>query len=122
MSKIILIVEDYEDARAYMKILIESYGYEVYEAANGLEAIEVARDHPPNLILMDLSMPIMDGLTATAIIRDSIEQISDVSIIAITAFGEAYQEKALAAGCNHLVAKPVDFDALEPLLEHYLSH
>lgn len=122
MSKIILIAEDYEDTRAYMRILVESYGYEVYEAANGIEAVEVAKDHPPDLILMDLSMPIMDGLTATEIIRKSIADISRVPIIAITAFGDLFKEKALAAGCTHLVAKPLDLDTLEPLLERYIKH
>lgn len=121
MSKIILIVEDYEDARAYMKILVEGYGYEVFEAANGLEAIEIARDHPPNLILMDMSMPVMDGLTATKIIRTSVDNISEVPIVAVTAFGDSFEERAKAAGCNYLISKPVDLDTLAPIIEKYAN-
>ena len=122
MSKIILIAEDYDDARSYMVLLMESYGYEVYEAANGQEAIELAKEHHPNLILMDISMPLMDGLTATQIIRKSVEDISTVPIIAITAFGENLTEKALKAGCNYLITKPVDFDTLQPIIEKYIVH
>lgn len=121
MGKIILVAEDYDDARDYMKFLLTSYGYEVYEAVNGLQAIEIAQEHHPDLILMDISMPLMDGLTATEMIRRSNDQIAQVPIIAITAFGDNYKEKAIEAGCNHLISKPVDFDVLEPLIEQYIA-
>jgi CheY-like chemotaxis protein len=120
MVKKILIVEDYEDTREFMKFLIESYGYQVIEAADGAEAINRVRQLHPDLILMDISLPVMDGLTVTRAIRES-DEIGKVPIIAVTAFGKSYYEKAIEAGCNDLIDKPVDFDALEPILNQYLA-
>ena len=120
MSRTILIVEDYEDTRTCMKFLIEGYGYEVIEAADGLQAIESFRHHFPDLILMDISMPKMDGLTATKVIRQ-LDGTSKIPIIAVTAHGKQFYERAIAAGCNDLANKPVDFDNLEPLLYQHLS-
>lgn len=121
MSKKVLIVEDYEDTREFMKILLESYGYKVIEAADGIEAIDRVRQHHPDLILMDISLPIVDGLTATRAIRE-FDVDHRVPIIAVTAFGKNYYKKAIEAGCNDLIDKPVDFDNLEPILSSYLSH
>lgn len=120
MQKIILIAEDYEDARGFMKFLLESYGYRVVEAADGSKAIEVFKHTRPDLILMDISMPVMDGLTATKIIRSSKEG-AHIPIIAVTAFGKNYLQSAMAAGCDELIDKPVDFDQLEPLINQYLD-
>jgi CheY-like chemotaxis protein len=120
MSRTILIVEDYEDVRTCMKFLIESYGYEVVEAADGLEAIESFKDHFPDLVLMDVSLPGVDGLTATKAIR-RFEGTSEIPIIAVTAHGQRFYERAIEAGCNDLIDKPVDFDNLEPFLNQYLG-
>lgn len=121
MSRTILIVEDYEDTRSCMKFLIESYGYEVVEAADGLEAIESFRHNFPDLVLMDISMPKMDGLSATKAIRQ-FKGTDSIPIIAVTAYGDRFYERAIEAGCNDLINKPVDFDSLEPLLNQYLAH
>jgi len=121
MAKKVLIVEDYEDTREFMKILLESYGYKVIEAADGIEAIDRVKQHHPDLILMDISLPVVDGLTATRAIRE-FDADSKVPIIAVTAFGKNYYSKAIEAGCNDLIDKPVDFDSLEPILRSYLSH
>ncbi|MBS1794385.1 MAG: response regulator [Acidobacteria bacterium] len=121
MAKKVLIVEDYDDTREFMKILLESYGYKVIEAADGIEAIDRVREQRPDLILMDISLPLVDGLTATRAIRD-FDQTAKVPIIAVTAFGKNYYNKAIEAGCNDLIDKPVDFDSLEPILKSYLSH
>lgn len=120
MSRIILIVEDYEDSRLFLKLLLEIDGYEILEAGDGLEALEIVRKSFPDLILMDIAMPVMDGLTATRRIR-TIRRGNLIPIIAVTAHGRQFYEKALAAGCNDLIEKPVDFDALETKLEHYLG-
>lgn len=120
MRRTVLIVEDYEDSRLFMKLLLETYGYRVIEAADGLEAIQTLREDFPNLILMDLSMPVMDGLTATKTIR-TFKQGAEIPIIAITAHGERLYQKALEAGCNDLIEKPVDFDMLEAKLKQYLE-
>jgi len=122
MAKKVLIVEDYEDTREFMKILLESYGYKVIEAADGIEAIDRVRQYHPDLILMDISLPVVDGLTATRAIREFDEESRTVPIIAVTAFGKNYYKKAIEAGCNDLIDKPVDFDSLEPILKSYLAH
>lgn len=120
MRKKILIVEDYADIRLMMKFLVRGYGYEVIEAADGYEAVEKAKQHRPDLILMDLSMPLMNGLTATEIIR-TFDGMEDLPIIAVTAYGEACYTKAIKAGCNDVLHKPLDFNALEPFLSQYFA-
>jgi CheY-like chemotaxis protein len=120
MKRKILIVEDYEDTRIFMKYLLESYGYQVIEAADGLEAIETIKHHFPDLILMDIGMPVMDGLTATKTIR-KFKQGAEVPIIAVTAHGKMLYTKAIEAGCNDLIEKPIDFDQFETVLNQYLE-
>ena len=119
-KKKVLIVEDYEDSRSFMKFLVESYGYQVVEAADGIEAIDRFRQQQPDLILMDISLPMVDGLTATKTIR-KFDEASKLPIIAVTAFGKSYYEKAIEAGCNDLIDKPLDFQTLEPILNQYLA-
>ena len=120
MGKKVLVVEDYEDSREFMKFLLEYNGLEVEEAANGYEALEAVRKHVPDLILMDISMPVMDGLTATRKIRESVK--GKLPIIAITAQGHGFYKKAIEAGCDDLIDKPLDFNDLQPLLKRYLSN
>jgi two-component system chemotaxis response regulator CheY len=119
MSKKVLIVEDYEDSRSFMKFLVESYGYQVVEAADGIEAIDTYKKQHPDLVLMDISLPVVDGLTATKTIRE-LEKTAKMPIIAVTAFGKAFYDQAIEAGCNDLINKPIDFDKLEPILNQYL--
>ena len=121
MNKKILIAEDYADARSLMKYLIESYGYQVLEAANGQEAVEKVKLDKPDLVLMDISMPVVDGLTATKTIR-GIDNMSKLPIIAVTAYGHSFYKQAMEAGCDDLINKPLDFSMLEPLLNQYLEH
>lgn len=120
MQKKILIAEDYADIRLMMKMLVRGYGYEVIEAADGYEAVEKAKQYHPDLILMDLSMPIMNGLTATEIIR-SLDGMEKLPIIAVTAYGKNYYNRAIKAGCNDVLNKPLDFGNLQPLLNQYLT-
>jgi CheY-like chemotaxis protein len=120
MGRIILIVEDYEDSRLFLKLLLETYGYEIIEAVDGLEAVKTFRNRLPDLILMDVSMPVMDGLTATREIR-TINRGNDIPIIAVTAHGNRLYKKAIEAGCNDLIEKPVDFETLEKKLKQYLE-
>src|SRR5687767_1032620 len=120
MAKKVLIAEDYADIRAMMRILVQTYGYYVIEARDGSEAIEQAREHHPDFIFMDLMMPIMDGITATQIIRE-FKGLAEVPIVAVTAYGKSYHNKAMAAGCNEVIEKPMVFKTLEPLLNHYLN-
>lgn len=120
MSKTVMVVEDYADTRMLMKALIQWYGYEVIEAADGYEAIEKSVQHHPDLILMDLALPIMDGATATKVIRE-IEGFDNVSIVALTAFSNTSFERAIEAGFDDVLIKPLHYENLEPLLNQYLS-
>lgn len=120
MAKKVLIVEDYEDTRNFMKYLLEGYGYKVCEATDGREAVESVRIEFPDLILMDMAMPYMDGLTATKLIRE-FDGASKLPIIAVTAHGESYYRKAIEAGCDDLINKPLDFNVLDTILHQYLA-
>ena len=112
-EKTVLLVEDFADSRFMMRSLLEMDGYRVVEATNGREAVEFAKRECPDLILMDLSLPEIDGLTATRLIRQS-EGLCDTPIVALTAHdAEQFHSIAMEAGCDEYVTKPVDFDLLE---------
>lgn len=121
MSKKVLIVEDVADIRMMMKMLIQSHGFETIVASDGYEAVELAKEHHPDLILMDLMMPIMDGFTATRIIRES-EGLRKTPILAVTAYGNTCLEKAMEVGFDDVISKPIDFSNLEPLLNQYITN
>lgn len=116
----VMVVEDFEDNRFMMRRLLEMSGYRVLEAINGEEAVELAHRERPQLILMDLSLPQLDGLAATRRIREHAE-LQDIPIVAVSAHDTAdFHADALAAGCNDYVTKPIDFDQLEALLKRLL--
>lgn len=121
MRSKVLVVEDYDDSREFIKFLLEDYGFDVLEATNGFEAIEAVREQGPDLVLMDISMPLMDGLTAARKIREN-KQFSKLPIIALTAQSENVRGRAIEAGCNALLSKPLDFEDLKPVLRHYLTN
>ncbi|MEJ7847866.1 MAG: response regulator [Pyrinomonadaceae bacterium] len=103
MSKRVLIAEDQNDIRQMMKLMLEIHGYETIEATDGFEAVEKAYKFNPDLILMDLAMPLLDGIGATKAIRQ-FDKDADVPIVAVTAYGDFYKEKALNAGCTDVLA------------------
>jgi len=117
----VLLVEDTEDNRFMMTRLLEMAGYRVVEARNGEEAVTGARDETPDLILMDLSLPIIDGLAATRLIRQ-LPGLKATPIIAVSAHDTSdFQAEALAAGCNQYITKPIDFNELEQLIAKLLK-
>jgi two-component system cell cycle response regulator DivK len=117
----VLLVEDFEDNRFMMRRLLEMSGYQVVEAVNGQEAVDISERTLPDLILMDLSLPLLDGLTATRRIRTRPE-LEKVPIVAVSAHDTAdFHAEALAAGCNEYVTKPIDFDELEELLKRLMN-
>ncbi len=117
----ILVVEDNEDVRLTLRLAVESRGYRVIEASDGEQAVSIASVERPDVILMDLSLPVIDGLTATRLIREN-ALTANAIIIAVTAHIEAdYRTKALAAGCNAYVTKPIDFNWLNDLIGNLLS-
>jgi CheY-like chemotaxis protein len=117
----VLVVEDFEDNRFMMRRLLEMSGFRVIEAVNGLQAVELAAAEQPDIILMDLSLPMLDGLAATRRIREQ-GGLKRVPIIAVSAHDSAdFHAEALAAGCNEYVTKPIDFDRLVELLDRILA-
>lgn len=117
----VLLVEDTEDNRFMMRRLLEMAGYEVVEAMNGEEAVKLAKSNSPHLILMDLSLPVIDGLAATRLIR-KLPQCKSTPIIAVSAHDTSdFQSEAIQAGCNSYVTKPIDFNDLEELIAQLLQ-
>ena len=118
----VLLVEDTEDNRFMMRRLLEMSGYRVVEAMNGEEAVKLARSESPRLILMDLSLPIIDGLAATRLIR-KLPDCESTPIIAVSAHDTSdFQSEAMDAGCNSYVTKPIDFNELEELIGQLLQN
>jgi two-component system cell cycle response regulator DivK len=116
----VLIVEDSEDARYFMRLELEQLGYRVVEAENGERAVEVAERERPDIILMDLSLPVMDGIAATEKIR-SRDGFKTVPVIAVTAHQETdFRTGAKAAGFDAYVTKPIDMPWLSELIEGLL--
>ena len=117
----ILLVEDTEDNRFMMRRLLEMSGYGVVEATNGEEAVRLAQSERPQLILMDLSLPVIDGLAATRAIR-KLNGFKETPIVAVSAHDTSdFQSEALAAGCNSYITKPIDFGNLETLIARLLG-
>ena len=117
----ILIVEDYEDTSLAMRLALEDHGYRILEAADGARAVELAERERPDIILMDLQLPGLDGLEATRRIRQHPE-LRGAVIVAVTAHNDQdHRARALDAGCNAFVTKPIDFDWLTDLLKNLLA-
>jgi two-component system, cell cycle response regulator DivK len=119
-KRLFLVVEDFEDSRYMLRQLLELAGYRVVEATDGEEAIKLAVAKRPELILMDLSLPKLDGLAATRRIRQ-LDDLGHVPIVAVSAHdSDDSRSEALAAGCDEYVTKPIDFDQLSLLLHRLL--
>jgi two-component system cell cycle response regulator DivK len=106
MSKLILVVEDQEDNRRIMRDLLTSVGYEVIEAVTGEEGVAAAETHRPDLILMDIQLPGLDGYEATRQIKAN-PDLEHIPIIVVTSYALSGDDvKAFEAGCNAYVSKP----------------
>jgi CheY-like chemotaxis protein len=108
-APVILIAEDHEDSRDALRTLLDAFGFRVVEAGNGREAVERALAEHPDVILMDMMMPYVDGFQATREIRAA-EGMRHVPILAITAM-EGARQRVMDAGCDDLVPKPLDVRA-----------
>jgi CheY-like chemotaxis protein len=115
----ILIAEDQPDVRDTLKMLLETRGHSVNVAANGEEAVNMAVQSPPDVILMDLQMPVMDGITATRLLRTQPET-EGVPVIGLSAYlgDAAWQRGAFDAGCIECLSKPLEWRKFEELLEN----
>ena len=96
----ILVVDDHDGFRSSLRGMFEAYGYQVVEASNGREAIESASSECPDIIVMDLNMPVMDGLTASRRIRQAGGRSQNTPILVVSACGSEMREVALQAGCT----------------------
>lgn len=118
---LILVVDDSADNLAVISLALQHQGYRVVTANNGEDAVTVAGQTLPNLILMDINLPTLDGLGATRRIRDT-EALRDVPVVAITAFGtEGFQRAAYDVGVSGYLTKPLDFDRMLQLIARLLS-
>lgn len=118
--KTVLVVDDYDDVRTITKKALESFGYRVVEAASGAEAVSVAQAEAPDLILMDLSMPNMDGFATIHKLRRLLG-VRDIPVIALSAHtAKEVREDALAAGCLEFITKPLHLEMLKSAVERHL--
>jgi CheY-like chemotaxis protein len=117
----VMVVDDNESMRELIGMHLRIHGYEVVEAADGSEAVELVRRECPALILMDINMPVMDGLEATRLIR-AIKDLCRMPIVAISAYGEGSNNRleALAAGCDEYISKTKGITELPSIIERHL--
>jgi two-component system, cell cycle response regulator DivK len=121
MTKRILVVEDQEDLRGVLRTLLTGSGYEMIEAADGREGVAKAKAERPDLILMDIQMPVMDGYDATRQIKTS-AQTARIPIIAVSSFAmKGDEQKARASGCDSYVTKPYSPMQLLRVIRSYLG-
>lgn len=116
----VLVVEDHDDTRFMLRMLLEHDGYAMLEAADGLEGVEIAIRQHPDLVLMDGNLPGLDGLSATRRMREQ-ESLRDVPIVALSGHdGPEFQAAACAAGCDAYITKPLDFTEFRSTLNRLL--
>ncbi len=116
----VMIVEDFDDIRKMLAQWLSTQNFRVVQAADGWEAVKVAVRERPGLILMDLNLPVLDGVEVTGLLREH-EEFRDVPVVAITAHDTAdSRADASEVGCNEYVTKPIDFDRLERIINRLL--
>jgi two-component system cell cycle response regulator DivK len=121
MSKRILLVEDTEDNRQIVRDLMESAGYELLEAEDGGAGVAMAAEHRPDLILMDIQLPVMDGYEASRRIKAD-PGLRHIPIIAVTSYAlSGDEDKTRAAGCDGYLAKPFSPRQLLAMIDEFLA-
>jgi CheY-like chemotaxis protein len=117
---VVLVVEDHADTRFMLGMILEREGYAMLEAADGLEGVETALHQHPDLVLVDGSLPGLDGLSATRRMREQ-ESLRDVPIVFLSGHcGPEFQAAARAAGCDAFITKPLDFAVFRSTLKRLL--
>ena len=120
-QKTILVADDSADTRVVLCRTLAFQGYRVLEAADGKAAVELARRVCPDLVVMDLNMPVLDGLAATGRIRELKEECGNIPIVVVTAFDTyGMREAAREAGCDAYLLKPLVLDELKSVVERLL--
>jgi two-component system, cell cycle response regulator DivK len=119
--KRILVVEDNPLSLALLKQLLKAHGYEILETPEGLQALDLARDEQPDLILMDIRLPDISGLDVTRLLKQN-DRTKTIPIIAVTALATSeYEKKGLESGCDAYIAKPITLDNLLRTIESFLK-
>jgi two-component system cell cycle response regulator DivK len=122
MPKTVLIVEDNELNMKLFNDLLEAHGYSTVKTSNGVEAVELARRHRPDLILMDIQLPEVSGLDVTRWIKDD-DDLRDIPIVAVTAFAmKGDEEKIRSGGCEAYLSKPISVAKFLETVRVYAGH
>jgi CheY-like chemotaxis protein len=120
-SGVILVVDDNETNRELLSVFLTASGYSVIEACNGIEAVKVATTACPDLIIMDLAMPVMDGYGAVRLLR-AVPEVCEVPIVACTAHDTStHRDQAMKVGFNEFLTKPIEFGQLDFVLDRFLN-
>ncbi len=120
-KKTVLIVEDNELNMKLFHDLLEAQGYDTLQTKDGMEALKLARDHNPDLILMDIQLPEVSGLEVTKWLKED-EKLRSIPVIAVTAFAmKGDEEKIRQGGCEAYIAKPISVSQFLETVQHYLS-
>ena len=121
MAKTVLIVEDNELNMKLFNDILEASGYRTLQTRNGFEAIDLARAHRPDLILMDIQLPEVSGLDVTRWIKED-DELKSIPIIAVTAFAmKGDEERIRAGGCEAYISKPISVTKFLETVRHYLG-
>ncbi len=121
MVKRVLIVEDNELNMKLFNDLLEAHGYGTIQTRNGVEAVELARKHKPDLILMDIQLPEVSGLQVTAWLKDD-DELKHIPVIAVTAFAmKGDEEKIRQGGCEAYLSKPISVSKFVETVRNYLD-
>ena len=121
MAEKILLIEDNEQNRILMRQILTRHGYDLLEAKDGLTGIEMARAHMPAMILLDIQMPVMNGFLVIRELRND-PDLRKIKVIAVTSFAmKGDREKALQAGFNEYVTKPIDTRTFPELVKQVLA-
>ena len=121
MSKTVLIVEDNELNMKLFHDLLEASGYNILQTRNGLEAIDIAREHRPDLILMDIQLPEVSGLEVTKWLKDD-PQLKAIPVVAVTAFAmKGDEERIRQGGCEAYLSKPISVGKFIETIRHFLG-
>ena len=120
-KKRVLVVEDNMDTYELVHFILEKSGFETFLAMNGRDGVNAALKQKPDLIIMDMSMPEMDGWTATGLIKKD-EETADIPLIALTAHAlPGDRQRAMDAGCDEYITKPMDLDELVETIQYWIN-
>ena len=120
-DKNVMVVEDNEKNRKLMRVVLKAKGYNVIEAETGEEALNILRNQKPDIILMDIQLPGIDGITLIKQIKAT-TTLKDTPIIAVTAYAmKGDEEKIMEAGCDAYVSKPINTQELPLIVEKYIK-